>query len=341
MPEEHKSIPTVTIALVVLVGLLLIVGVFEYAYLRANDKLPSLGALKESVMKQREQEVSTLASGCPISERLVFSAATTDTLLENDIYIACLATGQLFNITNDRNANFTPQLSPDGETVYYYAPRDTNPDFNDWEIWRSDITGENRVRLSDNPLADTFPALSPDGSTLSFTSKNDGVWELHLIDTDGSNERVVSSNGAFNSTFDNSSSTVVFTQNDNQGLQDIFRYNTVSEKLTQLTQTDAQESAPEVSPDGKYITFDSDVNGNFEVYRMDANGENVTQLTQGTANSGTATFSHDGGKLIFVSNRNGTLELFSMGLGGSNQYPILTEFNLFNFRDPAFAARGN
>jgi TolB protein len=49
---------------------------------------------------------------------------------------------------------------------------------------------------------------------------------------------------------------------------------------TNLTNTAAEEGAPDWSHDGKFITFDSDRDGNYEVYVMNVDDGTVTRLTE-------------------------------------------------------------
>ncbi len=37
------------------------------------------------------------------------------------------------------------------------------------------------------------PTVSPDGKTIAYVSARDGDWEIYLIDTDGKNERKITS----------------------------------------------------------------------------------------------------------------------------------------------------
>ena len=72
------------------------------------------------------------------------------------------------------------------------------------------------------------------------------------------------------------------------------------------------------SPDGRYITFHSERDGNSEVYIMGSHGENQRSLTNSPALDRAPRFSTDGSEILFRSERNGDSELFIMNLDGSN-----------------------
>lgn len=52
-----------------------------------------------------------------------------------------------------------------------------------------DIDGKNVKRLTFNPADDRYPAWSPDGSKIAFTSNRDGNQEIYVMDIDGKNKR--------------------------------------------------------------------------------------------------------------------------------------------------------
>jgi Tol biopolymer transport system component len=49
-----------------------------------------------------------------------------------------------------------------------------------------DADGSNLVQLTDNDAEDFFPAWSPDGTQIAFTSSRDGNLEIYVMGTDGS-----------------------------------------------------------------------------------------------------------------------------------------------------------
>ncbi len=66
---------------------------------------------------------------------------------------------------------------------------------------------------------------------------------------------------------------------------------------------DSTATAPEVSPDGQWVAFMSQRDGNWDIYVVDINGENLTRLTHDPANDGLPAWSPDGRYLAFLSDR--------------------------------------
>ena len=59
--------------------------------------------------------------------------------------------------------------------------------------------------------------------------------------------------------------------------------NTDGKNLLQLTDHGARDMSPVWSPNGQWIAFNSNRDGNCEVYVMDADGRNVHRLTNDPA----------------------------------------------------------
>ena len=52
-----------------------------------------------------------------------------------------------------------------------------------------DADGGNVRRLTNHPRMDYWPAWSPDGKRIAFTSNRDGNYEIYVMNADGSGQR--------------------------------------------------------------------------------------------------------------------------------------------------------
>jgi len=84
-----------------------------------------------------------------------------------------------------------------------------------------------------------------------------------------------------------------------------------------LTRTEANDTSPVWSPDGRRIAFVSDRDGNREIYVMNADGNEQINLTHNSAEDWTPTWSPDGRQIAFASFRDGNWELYVMNADGS------------------------
>ena len=56
--------------------------------------------------------------------------------------------------------------------------------------------GSNQTKFTDNDSSDAWPACSPDGLQIAFTSRRDGNEEIYVMSPDGSNQTNLTNNPA-------------------------------------------------------------------------------------------------------------------------------------------------
>ena len=84
-----------------------------------------------------------------------------------------------------------------------------------------------------------------------------------------------------------------------------------------LIPSTSSEFAPEYSPDGKRIAFESDRTGNLEIWTCQSNGENCSALTSfGTQATGIPNWSPDGGQIVFYSRPKQNAQIYVMNSEG-------------------------
>jgi TolB protein len=71
------------------------------------------------------------------------------------------------------------------------------------------------------------------------------------------------------------------------------------------------------SPDGKWLIYTAERNGEFDIYKIAATGGEETRLTSGKALDDGSEFSPDGKYIYFNSTRNGSMQLWRMKPDGS------------------------
>ena len=124
--------------------------------------------------------------------------------------------------------------------------------------------------------------------------------------------------------------TIVFSY---QG--DLWRVDAGGGAATLLTTSEAYESAPVWSRDGKWIAFASDRHGNNDVYIMPSAGGPATRLTENSAGDVPSDFTPDGKAVIFASYRMSSAsdrqfpsgifpQLYSVPVNGGEALRILT-----------------
>jgi hypothetical protein len=138
---------------------------------------------------------------------------------DGEIYRVDVATGNKVRLTTKGDDPFpppptvsfdTPSFSPDGSRIAY-TERSWNVDRVSGAIFVMDADGTNPTRLTSSPTPegsllkwtdnDQFPAWSPDGSQIVFSSDQDGAdqhdLDLYVMNADGSGRRRITTESGF------------------------------------------------------------------------------------------------------------------------------------------------
>jgi serine/threonine protein kinase len=195
-----------------------------------------------------------------------------------------------------------PRISPDGLRV---ALDVTGPDRNIW-VW--DTRRKVLECLTLNPAEDGWPRWSLDGRWLFFASTRDGlVPNIYKQPADGSGsaERVIVSDQLQHPTgFAPDGKLLITERAPDNGLSDIVAYSFDTGRVEPIV-TEGDEGAGTVSPDGRWIAYESLQSGQMEVY--------VRPYSK--ADSGEWTVSSNGGRQAVWSQD--SRELFYRDYGGA------------------------
>lgn len=101
-------------------------------------------------------------------------------------------------------------------------------------------------------------------------------------------------------------------------LGDIWTADETGQNVQRLTVHRARDVYPRFSPDGKWIAFSSDRNGNLDVFIMPSGGGAVKQLTSHSSDDSVLNWTPDGRGILFSSNRGEDFaaRLYTVGVDG-------------------------
>jgi TolB protein len=108
------------------------------------------------------------------------------------------------------------------------------------------------------------------------------------------------------------------------GNSDIYTMNLESREVEKITDHSAIDTSPSFSPDGKFITFNSDRSGLQQIYVMKSDGTNVKRISFGDGLYGTPVWSPRGDLIAFTKVRAGKFYIGVMRSDGSGER-LLTE----------------
>jgi len=195
------------------------------------------------------------------------------------VYLDLLSAGQQQLLWRDRegkklgvigrpqgNIRF-PVLSPDGRRVAARSTEDGNLD-----VWVHEVERALRRRLTFDPVSDSRPLWSPSGEEITFQSARQGNTDIFSRPADGTGEPVLlvgtdlverpydwSSDGKY----------LLYTVVDRE-YRDLWYLKRKEDgsgfEPVAFLQTPFNESAPQISPDGRFVAYCSNESGQFEVY---------------------------------------------------------------------------
>jgi Tol biopolymer transport system component len=161
----------------------------------------------------------------------------------------------------------SPRISPDGSKVALNLRDEEN------DIWIWDFARETLTRLTFDPGQDRFPLWSPDGRRIAFSSQRDKsrgnpFWQA--ADGAGTVERLAESDRQVFPTSFSPDGTRILVYGDAPGNPDDDDVSVVNPqgeaRATPLLHTMFREQNAELSPDGRWLVYNSNESGRDEVY---------------------------------------------------------------------------
>jgi WD40 repeat protein len=157
--------------------------------------------------------------------------------------------------------------------------------------------------------------------TIAFMTERDGDEDIYVMNPDGTGQRPLTVNDAFDGwpAWSADGKEITFTSARDG---DFEIYTMDADGSNQMNRTNFHASGDVDSgwsPDGQKIVFHSGRDGLSEVYAMNRDGGNQKRLTDPPEANGVATFSPDGTKIAFTSTRDGNPEIYVMNADGTNQ----------------------
>jgi serine/threonine protein kinase/Tol biopolymer transport system component len=223
-------------------------------------------------------------------------------------------------------------MSWDGKTVAYLE----NTTMEKGDIYVVPIAGGTPRQITHEGRNESITSFSRDNKYIDFTSDRTGHngitrWRVPVQGGAIEPDPVVTHDGVL------SSDGRVLAYQENGGFESaIWRANLSAPggkviSKAKIVSGSTSNLGPELSPNGKYVTYTSGLSGAVNIWRSDADGANPTQLTAfGGDLSGTPRWSPDG-KLIILDRRHGPhAQIYMMDGEGRNPHAITAEASYEN-----------
>ena len=203
------------------------------------------------------------------------------------------------------------------------------PLYNGYDIFMADVHGKNIQQLTNSKGYDAEGMISPDGSTMVFTSTRDGDIDLYLMNLKTKKVKRITSAIGYDggACFSPDGTKIVWRASRPTSEAEIKEYKELlSENLVaptnmevwvanadgtnakQVTKYGQANWAPSFMPDSKRIIFASNHEYKrgfpFNLYTINLDGTNLQKVSRDKGFDAFPMFSADGKKILFCSNRN-------------------------------------
>jgi Tol biopolymer transport system component/tRNA A-37 threonylcarbamoyl transferase component Bud32 len=199
------------------------------------------------------------------------------------IVVCRVRDGRLTTVTDSLWLNNSPAWSADGRWLFFVSNRDGPRDIYGVPITSDGQAGGRLIRLSTGLGAHTI-SLAGNGSRLAYSrfANRTSVWSLPIP----ANPPVTTANAT--------------------------RITNASETIEDMS----------ISPDGKWLLYDSDLTGNADIFRLSLAGGEPERLTTDPADDFAPFMSPDGKEVSFHSWRSGSRDVYVMRLDGGGVQQI-------------------
>jgi eukaryotic-like serine/threonine-protein kinase len=221
-------------------------------------------------------------------------------------------------------------LSPDGSRIALAMDDDDN----NTDVWIAHLARGTLTRLTSHATVDTAPLWSPDGRFIVFRSERDGGGLFRrAADSTGESERITRSDGPFQTPYSWSPDgrELLFSELSGYRLQRIRSVSLETREVRTLLEGEFAQLRPRVSPDGRWLAYQSDESGRFEVYVRPYPGLQAARWQVSTSGGTSPKWSPDGRELFYYDGA--AVVSVRVGAGGSTfsaeAFQALFEFRPF------------
>jgi len=214
-----------------------------------------------------------------------------------EIYIMNADGSQQTRLTQDKTGAVSPAWSSDGKHIVFLSDRDgvlSDRNIPISEVYIMDADGSEQQRLTNNHDFERELSWAPKGDIIAVSANvraPSGIYvpdQIYLMGLDGVTTKQLTKVGYNdNPTWSPNGELIAFHSYDGNGGSGIYIMKADgSDQILLISSINSSPSSlylnnlnPSWSPDGNYIVFSSNRDGNYDLYVMNANGSNLTRLT--------------------------------------------------------------
>ena len=176
-------------------------------------------------------------------------------------------------------------------------------------------------------------------SRFVFVSTRANGKNIAIMDFDGFNQQVLTSNGVINLFPAFTNKTGVVWTSYLKGRPNLYSASILDGSTKPFLSSRGIETSPDVSPIDGTIAYASSKSGNLDIYTCNADASGVKQLTATYGVDTAPSWSPNGYQITFTSDRSGNPQIYIMDADGANQRRITYESKYTD--SPAWSPRGD
>jgi serine/threonine-protein kinase len=216
-------------------------------------------------------------------------------------------------------------LSPDGRRIAVALSESQNTD-----IWIGQAEQGTLIRLTRDPTSETAPLWTPDGRHVVFRSDRDGGGLFRArVDGTGEVERLTQSDGAFHTPhgWTSDGTSLLFTEFRSYTEQALAVLAPDGAAPRRMLGGPFAQLRPQVSPDGRWIAYQSDESGRFEVYVRPFPSLEGSLVKVSTAGGTSPRWTQHGRELVYYDGRG----FLAVAADGFSTFTPVKPARLFDF----------
>lgn len=221
----------------------------------------------------------------------------------------------------------------DGKILYQ-----SNAPSGDYQIWRMNADGTNRVRLTSDKHDKYWPVASPDGRFVVYNSDEDNLLKLYRIDSDGGNPKLLSGNRPLRFPRISPDSKWILCSSSDLNKQELIKLPIDGSKETVLA-SHRYITGSAISSDGKkiaYATQDKESNDETTMHIISSDTTNELtsfKLKTDLVGGGRFYWTPDGRAIAYISLEQKPFNIYIQPIDGSPGHNLtnFTEGEIHNF----------